>query len=215
MLVDKVGRDVDVVQLETGQFGLVGVASGVEPSSQQIDDLDPSLVSGAVLEQLLFARPDRAILHRLLHHLKAGGDFVGVGGCAVPPEHELADVGRNGVLAAELLGEVLLDEIAVEGVRLLSAYLAAARRDKGAGVDALAPFTEDAVDELWTHSTKKPRDLLRKAHKMITYAAEENLESIDAAAVESHLTLLTAGDDEVITDRPPTISIAAPDFSNE
>ena len=86
------------------------------------------------------------------------------------------DVGRNGVLAAELLGEVLLDEIAVEGVRLLSAYLAAARRDKGAGVDALAPFTEDAVEELWTHSTRKPRDLLRKAHKMITYAAEENLE---------------------------------------
>lgn len=99
--------------------------------------------------------------------------------------------------------------------RLLTAYLKAARRDDASPDDALAPFTEDAVEELWTHSTKKPRDLLRKAHKMITFAAEENLEVIDAAAVDSHLTLLTAGDDEVITDRPPTISIAAPDFSNE
>jgi hypothetical protein len=99
--------------------------------------------------------------------------------------------------------------------RLLTAYMSAARRDKDSGGDALAPFTEDAVEELWTHSTKKPRDLLRKAHKMITFAAEENLDVIDGAAVGSHLTLLTAGDDEVITDRPPTISIAAPDFSNE
>lgn len=99
--------------------------------------------------------------------------------------------------------------------RLLSAYLNAARRTNDNETDAHAPFTEDAVEELWTHSTKKPRDLLRKAHKMITYAAEENLETIDAAAVDSHLTLLTAGDDEVITDQPPTISIAAPDFSNE
>lgn len=99
--------------------------------------------------------------------------------------------------------------------RLLTPYLKAARRDEASPDDALAPFTEDAVEELWTHSTKKPRDLLRKAHKMITFAAEENLEVIDAAAVDSHLTLLAAGDDEVITDRPPTINIAAPDFSNE
>lgn len=98
--------------------------------------------------------------------------------------------------------------------RLLAAYLTPARRD-GSSTTALEPFTDDAVEALWDHSTKKPRDLLRKAHKMITFAAEENLEIIDAAAVESHLTLLTAGDDEVITDRPPTVSLAAPDFSKE
>lgn len=98
--------------------------------------------------------------------------------------------------------------------QLLTAYLAAARRGNAADVDPLAPFTEDAVEELWTHSTKKPRDLLRKAHKMVTFAGEENLPTIDAAAVASHLTLLTA-DDEVITDRPPTVSVTAPDFSNE
>lgn len=98
---------------------------------------------------------------------------------------------------------------------LLTAYLNAARRDPAKADDALAPFTDDAIDELWTHSSKKPRDLLRKAHKMITYAAEENLDTIDAEAVDSHLSLLTAGDDEVITDLPPSISITAPDFSNE
>lgn len=103
-----------------------------------------------------------------------------------------------------------------QATRLLSTYLAAARRDKDAATDALAPFTDEAVEELWTHSTKKPRDLLRKAHKMVTYAAEENLEKIDAAAVDSHLTLLTADDDEVITDGGlPSINITAPDFSNE
>jgi hypothetical protein len=63
--------------------------------------------------------------------------------------------------------------------------------------------------------TKKPRDLLKKAHKMITFAAAENLDEIDAAAVESHLSLITAGDDEVISERRPTITIAAPDFSKE
>jgi hypothetical protein len=99
--------------------------------------------------------------------------------------------------------------------RLLTAYLAAARRSRAGDGDALAPFTDEAVDELWAHSTKKPRDLLRKAHKMITFAAEENLDIIDADVVESHLALLVAGDDEVITDRPPTFSVVAPDFSRE
>jgi hypothetical protein len=99
--------------------------------------------------------------------------------------------------------------------RLLAAYFDASRRDGATANNRLSPFTEDAVDELWSHSTKKPRDLLRKAHKMITFAAEENLEKIDAAVVESHLTLITAGDDEVITDRPPTTTISAPDFSKE
>ena len=45
---------------------------------------------------------------------KALGDLVGVGRRAVPAEQELADVGRHGVLAAELLGQVLADEVALE-----------------------------------------------------------------------------------------------------
>ena len=74
--------------------------------------------------------------------------------------------------------------------RLLTAYLAAARRDDAQPPDALAPFTDEAIEELWAHSTKKPRDLLRKAQKMITFGAEENLESITAQSVEDHLALL-------------------------
>ncbi|RWQ29929.1 hypothetical protein [Mesorhizobium sp.] len=97
--------------------------------------------------------------------------------------------------------------------RLLTAYLHAARRDEATASDALSPFTEDAIEELWSHSTKKPRDLLRKAHKMITFAAADNLDKIDAAVVESHLSLIAAGDDEVINDSPPATMIAAPDFS--
>jgi hypothetical protein len=96
---------------------------------------------------------------------------------------------------------------------LLGAYLNASRRD-GADGAGLAPFTEDAVEELWTHSSKKPRDLLRKAHKMITFAAEENLGEIDAKAVDARLTLIAGGDDEVISN-PAAVTITAPDFSNE
>jgi len=100
--------------------------------------------------------------------------------------------------------------------RLLGAYVNASRRNGATTAsDALSPFTEEAVAELWSHSTKKPRDLLRKAHKMITIAASENLDQIDAAAVESHLALITADDDEVISERPRSFTIQAPDFSKE
>jgi hypothetical protein len=95
---------------------------------------------------------------------------------------------------------------------LLATYLGASRRD-GVEVSDLSPFTEEAVEELWAHSTKKPRDLLRKAHKMITFAAAKNLTEIDAAVVEEHLALLTAGDEEVLSDNLPRVSITAPDFS--
>jgi hypothetical protein len=98
--------------------------------------------------------------------------------------------------------------------RLLSAYLNASRRDGASETDLLSPFTEDAVEELWEHSTKKPRDLLRKAQKMITFAAEENLQQIDAAAVEDHLSLIAGGDDEVVVGPSSNTAVVAPDFSN-
>ena len=53
------------------------------------------------------ARTVRSCIERC-DHLQPRGDLVGVGGRAVPAEQELADVGRDRVLAAELLGEVLL-----------------------------------------------------------------------------------------------------------
>jgi hypothetical protein len=102
----------------------------------------------------------------------------------------------------------------VQAKRLLSAYLNAARGAGASATDEFSPFTEGGVEELWAHSTKKPRDLLRKANKMVTFGAEENLEMIDSAAVESHLALISAGDDETSV-HPPTIVVAAPDFSKE
>jgi hypothetical protein len=60
---------VDVVELQARQLGLVGVCLGVEPGLEQVDDLDPALVAGPVLEKLLLAGPHGAFLHGPLHHL--------------------------------------------------------------------------------------------------------------------------------------------------
>ena len=83
-----------VVELQAGQLGLVGVGLGVEPGPEEVDDLDPPLLAGAGLEQLLLAGADRPVLHRALDDLQALGDLVRVGGGAVAAEQELADVGR-------------------------------------------------------------------------------------------------------------------------
>ena len=114
MLVDQLVGDVDVVELEARQLGLVGVGLGVEPGPEEVDDLDPALLAGAGLEQLLLAGAHRAVLHRALDDREPLGDLVRVGGGAVPAEQELADVGRHRVLAPELLGQVLADEVALE-----------------------------------------------------------------------------------------------------
>ena len=114
VLVHELVGDVDVVELEARQLGLVGVGLGVEPRSQQVDDLDLALLARARLEQLLLAGAHGALLHRPLDDRKALGDLVGIGRGAVPAEQELADVGRDRVLAAELLGEVLAYEVALE-----------------------------------------------------------------------------------------------------
>ena len=114
VLVDQLVGDVDVAELEAGQLGLVGVGLGVEPGPEQVDDLDPALLAGARLEQLLLAGADGPLLHRALDDRETLGDLVRVGRGAVPAEQELADVGRHRVLAAELLGEVLADEVALE-----------------------------------------------------------------------------------------------------
>src|SRR5450631_2540028 len=108
---------MDVVELQARKLRLVSVALGVETRSQKVDDLDPSLLSGTVLEQFLLAGPNGTVPHRLLDHLQPGSDLLAVGGRAVPPEHELAHVGRYRILPAKLLGQILLDQIAVESGR--------------------------------------------------------------------------------------------------
>ena len=114
VLVDQLRRDVDICDLQARQLCLVRVALGVEPGLEQVDDLDAALVARAVLEQLGLTGSDGPLLHRALHHLQTSRDLVAVGGRAVAAEQELSDVGRDRVLAAELLREILLDEESVE-----------------------------------------------------------------------------------------------------
>ena len=114
VLVDELVGDVDVAELEAGQLGLVCVGLRVEPRPKQVDDLDLALLPGARLEQLLVAGAHGAFLHRALDDGEALGDLVWVGRGAVPAEQELTDVGRYRILPAELLREILSDEIALE-----------------------------------------------------------------------------------------------------
>ena len=107
---------MDVVELQAGEFGLVSVRLGVEPAAEQIDDLHPALLARARLEQLLLAGADRTLLHRALDDRQALGDLLWVRGGAVPAEEELADIGGNGILASELLSQVLANEIALEDI---------------------------------------------------------------------------------------------------
>ena len=114
VLVDEFNGDVDVVELEARQLGLVGVALRIEPRLKQVDDLHPALVPRPVLEELLLAGPNSALLHRRLNHLEPGCDLVRIRRRAVPAQQELADVRGYGVLAPELLREILLDEVPLE-----------------------------------------------------------------------------------------------------
>ena len=106
VLIHEFVGDVDVVELKARQFGLVGVRARIEPRTQQVDDLDLALFPRPRLEQLLVAGADGSLLHRPLDDRKALGDLVRIGRGAVPAEQELADVRRDRVLAAELLGQV-------------------------------------------------------------------------------------------------------------
>ena len=69
---------------------------------------------GLHLEEFLFTGSDGSLSHVALDDLKSFGDLVGVGRGAVLAEEELSYVGGHRVLALELLGKVLLDEVAVE-----------------------------------------------------------------------------------------------------
>ena len=105
---------MDVVELEARQLGLVGVALRVEPRLEEVDDLHAALVPRAVFEELLLAGANSALLHRCLHHLQPSGDLIGISRRAVPPQQELAHIRRHRVLAAELLSEILLDQVPLE-----------------------------------------------------------------------------------------------------
>ena len=114
MVADHLIGDPDVLQLQARQGREVGVAADVEPGRDQVDELDRALLPGPRLEQLMGAGAHGPVAELALDDLEALGDLVGVGAGAVAAEQELADVGRDRVLALELEGQVLADDEAVE-----------------------------------------------------------------------------------------------------
>jgi len=84
--------------------------------------------------------------------------------------------------------------------KLFEPYLAAARRDEGYEGNGLAPFTDDAVDEILSITSGKPRDLLRAAYALVEEGAAENWSEIGSQQVAATLASLDlAGGDEDVT----------------
>ena len=83
-----------VLELQAGQGRQVGVGLGVEPSRDEVDDLDRAALAGAGLEQFLLAAADRPVAELPLDDLQALLDLVLVHAGAVAAQEELADVGR-------------------------------------------------------------------------------------------------------------------------
>ncbi|WKX72375.1 hypothetical protein [Streptomyces sp. XD-27] len=75
--------------------------------------------------------------------------------------------------------------------KLVETYLGAAVKH---GADRepgdLAPFTKEAVAALFSRSSRKPRDVLRKANGLVEAASADNLDVIDEAAVDRYLDAL-------------------------
>ncbi|GAA2500310.1 MULTISPECIES: hypothetical protein [Actinomycetes] len=99
------------------------------------------------------------------------------------PAFELTEANRQSTVRLPALRN------AAQAAQLLKPYLTAATkegtvRDEG---DELFPFTSEAIACLFDRSTRKPRDVLRKAHIVTLAAAAENLSRIDTADVLRYL----------------------------
>ncbi|MFD4789316.1 hypothetical protein ACFWN1_20115 [Streptomyces sp. NPDC058459] len=103
----------------------------------------------------------------------------------------LADLPPFELTEANRLSTVKLPALrdAAQAAQLLRPYLTAATKDgtvreKG---DEMFPFTPDAIACLFDRSTRKPRDVLRKAHIVTSAAAAENLPRIGTSDVQRFL----------------------------
>ncbi|WP_242488477.1 hypothetical protein [Streptomyces sp. DSM 110735] len=90
------------------------------------------------------------------------------------PAFDLTEANRQSTVRLPALRD------AAQAAQLLKPYLAAATKDgtvREEG-DELFPFTSDAIACLFDRSARKPRDVLRKAHIVVSAAAAENLPRI-------------------------------------
>ena len=93
---------------------------------------------------------------------------------------------------------VILENIQSEdktGV-LIGQYLEAARTVSAPPENPFYPFDNDAVHVLFTRSDGKPRDLLRKAHSLITEGAARNWDVITGERAADVLDSFTGADDD-------------------
>lgn len=115
---------------------------------------------------------------------------------AIREPWQLADLPSYDTTAANENRVVVMRPIkdATEARRLLLAYLDPARdvADKG----SIAPFTDEALEALFVRSTRKPRDLLRKAWALIEAGAIANWDSITATHVADHFDAMSGVDDD-------------------
>lgn len=108
------------------------------------------------------------------------------------PTFEVSEANKHRIVVLPALRD--LDS----AVKLLSKYLAAARKsDERPGGDVY-PFTMDAVSALFNRSNRKPRDVLRKAHGLIEAASGDNLVTIDEQDVMRYLDAVGPDTDEDI-----------------
>lgn len=97
------------------------------------------------------------------------------------PTFEISEANKHRIVVLPALRD--LDS----AVKLLSKYLAAARKKDDRPSGDLYPFTSGAVEALFKRSNRKPRDVLRKAHGLIEAASGDNLVIIDEQAVTRYL----------------------------
>ena len=79
---------------------------------------------------------------------------------------------------------------------LISRYLEAARTSPAPPENQFYPFDNDAVHVLYTRSDGKPRDLLRKAHSLVTEGAASNWDIINGERAASILDTFMGADEE-------------------
>ncbi|WP_318202136.1 hypothetical protein [Streptomyces sp. SCL15-4] len=97
------------------------------------------------------------------------------------PTFEISEANKHRIVVLPALRD--LDA----AVKLLSKYLAAARKNEDRSRGDVYPFTMDAVAALFSRSNRKPRDVLRKAQGLIEAASGDNLVTIDERDVVRYL----------------------------
>ena len=124
-------------------------------------------------------------------------------------EHDKAE-NRHRVVILERLPSVEKASILIEQ------YLDEARSTPAPDGDCLYPFTSEAVRVLHIRSEGKPRDLLRKAHSLITEGADRNWEYIDGEGAADILDSFTDHDEDYfVSPSGASVPTHAVDWSQE